>query len=116
MSKPINNHIFDEEQKIRTKNLELTRALQDVDRLTTEAVQYKLEIIELKEKITDLLNFNKRLQPVELTIEMDPEYGEYPDIRDINNEQMADVDEDKRLFRYLTDDEMNVKEGIYHEK
>ena len=47
---------------------------------------------------------------------MDPEYGEYPDIRDINNEQMADVDEDKRLFRYLTDDEMNVKEGIYHEK
>jgi hypothetical protein len=51
MSKPINNHIFDEGQKIRTKNLELTRALQDVDRLTTESVQYKLEIIELKEKL-----------------------------------------------------------------
>ena len=62
MSKPINNHIFDEEQKIRTKNLELTRALQDVDRLTSEAMQYKLEIIELKEEkaklqeeITDLV-------------------------------------------------------------
>tara|TARA_A100001201_G_scaffold22882_1_gene25796 strand:- start:3335 stop:3550 length:216 start_codon:yes stop_codon:yes gene_type:complete len=62
MSKPINNHIFDEEQRIRTKNLELTRALQDVDRLTSEAMQYKLEIIELKEEkaklqeeITDLV-------------------------------------------------------------
>tara|TARA_R100000700_G_C3177723_1_gene153031 strand:+ start:688 stop:915 length:228 start_codon:yes stop_codon:yes gene_type:complete len=50
MALPINNINYDEEQKIRTKNLELTRALQDVDRLTTEAVQYKLEIIELKEK------------------------------------------------------------------
>ena len=62
MSKPINNHIFDEEQRIRTKNLELTRALQDVDRLTSESMQYKLEIIELKEEkaklqeeITDLV-------------------------------------------------------------
>ena len=62
MSKPINNHIFDEEQRIRTKNLELTRALQDVDRLTSEAMQNKLEIIELKEEkaklqeeITDLV-------------------------------------------------------------
>jgi|TARA_Y100000361_G_C11017644_1_gene267804 chromosome segregation ATPase len=62
MSKPINNHIFDEEQRIRTKNLELMRALQDVDRLTSESMQYKLEIIELKEEkaklqeeITDLV-------------------------------------------------------------
>jgi len=54
MSLPINSINHDEEQKIRTKNLELMRALQDVDRLTSEAVQYKLEIIELKEKIKEL--------------------------------------------------------------
>ena len=47
------------DQKIRSKNLELTRALQDVDRLTSDNVQFKLEIIELKTKlnqIKDLLN------------------------------------------------------------
>lgn len=47
------------DQKIRSKNLELTRALQDVDRLTSDNVQFKLEIIELKEKlnkIKDLIN------------------------------------------------------------
>ena len=47
---PINSINYDEEQKIRTKNLELIRALQDVDRLTSDNVQYKLQIIELKQK------------------------------------------------------------------
>ena len=45
---------YEEDQKIRSKNLELTRALQDVDRLTSDNVQFKLEIIELKEKLKKL--------------------------------------------------------------
>ena len=56
---PVNSVNYEEQQKIRTKNLELTRALQDVDRLTSDNVQFKLEIIELKTKlnqIKDLLN------------------------------------------------------------
>lgn len=56
---PVNSVNYEEQQKIRTKNLELTRALQDVDRLTSDNVQFKLEIIELKSKlnqIKDLLN------------------------------------------------------------
>ena len=51
---PINSINYTEEQKIRSKNLELMRALQDVDRLTSDNVQYKLEIIELKQKIKEL--------------------------------------------------------------
>tara|TARA_A100001201_G_scaffold128561_2_gene113614 strand:+ start:576 stop:776 length:201 start_codon:yes stop_codon:yes gene_type:complete len=55
MTLPINSINHDEEQKIRTKNLELMRALQDVDRLKSENVQYKLEIIELKQENQKLL-------------------------------------------------------------
>ena len=55
---PINSINYDEEQKIRTKNLELIRALQDVDRLTSDNVQYKLQIIELKQRLQDLENNN----------------------------------------------------------
>ena len=51
---PINSINYTEEQKIRSKNLELMRALQDVNRLTSDNVQYKLEIIELKQKIKEL--------------------------------------------------------------
>ena len=51
---PINSINYTEEQKIRSKNLELMRALQDVDRLTSDNVQFKLEIIELKQKIKEL--------------------------------------------------------------
>ena len=45
---------YEEDQRIRSKNLELTRALQDVDRLTSDNVQFKLEIIELKKKLNQL--------------------------------------------------------------
>ena len=55
---PINSINYTEEQKIRSKNLELMRALQDVDRLTSDNVQYKLEIIELKQKIKELESTN----------------------------------------------------------
>ena len=55
---PINSINYTEEQKIRSKNLELMRALQDVDRLTSDNVQYKLEIIELKQKIKELESSN----------------------------------------------------------
>ena len=51
---PVNSVNYDEQQRIRTKNLELTRALQDVDRLTSDNVQYKLEIIELKKKLNQI--------------------------------------------------------------
>ncbi len=37
------------DQKILKKNLELTRALQDVDRLRSDNTQLKLQVIELKE-------------------------------------------------------------------
>jgi len=54
--KPIENETFNEpDQRIRNKNLELMRALQDVDRLKSENVQYKLDIIDLKEKNQELL-------------------------------------------------------------
>ena len=55
---PINSINYTEEQKIRSKNLELMRALQDVDRLTSDNVQFKLEIIELKQKIKELESTN----------------------------------------------------------
>ena len=55
---PINSINYTEEQKIRSKNLELMRALQDVDRLPSDNVQYKLEIIELKQKIKELESTN----------------------------------------------------------
>lgn len=55
---PINSINYTEEQKIRSKNLELMRALQDVDRLTSDNVQFKLEIIELKQKIKELESSN----------------------------------------------------------
>ena len=51
---PVNSVNYEEQQKIRTKNLELTRALQDVDRLTSDNVQFKLEIIELKSKLNQI--------------------------------------------------------------
>ena len=51
---PVNGVNYEEQQKIRTKNLELTRALQDVDRLTSDNVQFKLEIIELKSKLNQI--------------------------------------------------------------
>ena len=55
---PINSINYTEEQKIRSKNLELMRALQDVDRLTSDNVQFKLQIIELKQKIKELESSN----------------------------------------------------------
>lgn len=55
---PINSINYTEEQKIRSKNLELMRALQDVDRLTSDNVQFKLQIIELKQKIKELESTN----------------------------------------------------------
>ena len=55
---PINSINYTEEQKIRSKNLELMRALQDVDRLTSNNVQFKLQIIELKQKIKELESTN----------------------------------------------------------
>ena len=66
MSLPINSINHDEEQKIRNKNLELMRALQDVDRLTSDNVQYKLEIIELKQHVDKL-----EKEIVDLIIKMD---------------------------------------------
>tara|TARA_R100000655_G_scaffold77975_2_gene117370 strand:+ start:240 stop:458 length:219 start_codon:yes stop_codon:yes gene_type:complete len=42
------------DQKIRSKNLELTRALQDVDRLTTENINLQQSIKELRQYITEL--------------------------------------------------------------
>ena len=42
------------DHKVLQKNLELTKALQTVDRLTSDNVQYKDEIVKLKKEISDL--------------------------------------------------------------
>lgn len=54
------------DQKIRTKNLELSKALQDVDRLTSDNVElndkldeYAGEIIRLKKNQIKLMDENK---------------------------------------------------------
>tara|TARA_R110002020_G_scaffold404318_2_gene614390 strand:+ start:234 stop:431 length:198 start_codon:yes stop_codon:yes gene_type:complete len=46
------------DQKIRTKNLELSKALQDVDRLISENVELNDEIVRLKEE-KNPIQFNK---------------------------------------------------------
>ncbi len=49
----MNNNI-EYDQRIRTKNLELTKALQIVDRLTTENINLQQSIKELKQYILEL--------------------------------------------------------------
>tara|TARA_R110000787_G_scaffold113097_3_gene222170 strand:- start:134 stop:319 length:186 start_codon:yes stop_codon:yes gene_type:complete len=41
-------------QKIKTKNLELTKALQDVDKLTSENVQLNVKLDEFADEIIRL--------------------------------------------------------------
>ncbi len=49
----MNNNI-EYDQRIRTKNLELTKALQIVDRVTTENINLQQSIKELKQYILEL--------------------------------------------------------------
>ena len=47
----INSVNYEKQQKARSLDLALSKALQDVKRLTENNLQYKLEIIELKKQL-----------------------------------------------------------------